>query len=230
MFSLYCWETNTWAGTELVGTRISLFWLRTQVSQWPLRPSLNSLCSFLPSPIVVPPQWPFCLLTTKLPFLRTFACAVTSTLNIFPWLGLVPFQFSFLLLHVSFSEKPFLIVCVGYFLIVPQKHLLPLSTLFCSERHLQASMPPLASSWIRRSEGRARSGDFFLGSLSDDSHGWVVCLYWKLLPRGCFLQPQTPSPHCPLRWWRQSAMDSFTIHHKEVPHSLLVSLNPTHIF
>lgn len=93
MFSLYCWETNKWAGTELVETRISLFWLRTQVSQWPLRPSLNSLCSFLPSPIVVPPHWPFCLLATKLPFLRTFACAVTSALNIFPWLGLVPFQF-----------------------------------------------------------------------------------------------------------------------------------------
>lgn len=31
------------------------------------------------------------------------------------------------------------------------------------------------------------SGDFFLGSRSDDSYGWVVCLYWKLLPRGCFL-------------------------------------------
>lgn len=49
MFSLYCWETNKRAGTELVGTRISLFWFRTQVSQWPLRPSLNSLCSSLPS-------------------------------------------------------------------------------------------------------------------------------------------------------------------------------------
>lgn len=105
MFSLYCWETNKRAGTELVGTRISLFWFRTQVSQWPLRPSLNSLCSSLPSTHCGPAPLTFLSLDHQ--------TSIPQDLCMCSYLCLE---------YLSLTQ---------YFLIVPQKHRPLLSTLFC---------------------------------------------------------------------------------------------------
>lgn len=114
--------------------------------------------------------------STQLPFLRTFACAVTSALNSLPWLGLVSsFTIFFLHLQVPFSKKPVLIACVGYFLVAPQICLLSFSTLICVPGGTDRLPHPLASSWGEKVRGWRELRVFIPWAPSLMSHMGGLC-------------------------------------------------------
>lgn len=122
-------------------------------------------------------HWPsFCPLTHQLPLLRAFACAVTSILNILPWLGLVgSFLISFPPLIGLILREAFLDFLWWLLLIAPQMYFLPFSTQFYVLRGTERLPCPLASSWVQKVRGWREVGVFTPWAPSLMSHTGGLC-------------------------------------------------------
>lgn len=182
------------------------------------------------------PFWPCVTELLSIPWSPSFYSSGPLHMHSMPWVSfpdlawLVPVPSFFLHLQVLFSEKPVLIACVGYFLMAPQIHFhpsLPWSVLWEKLTVFHALWLLIGSEGQRVERGKGvYSWDPLLMSHMGGKHAITESLCQE---DASYNHRQLPLIDL-LGQWRQLAIDSFSLHHKELHHSLMVSFNSPHTF